>query len=239
MRGIWFLEFLISVAVMPLFQTCGLCKHFRQGSHSLVRALHDVTLSIVSGSFVLLTGPSGSGKTTLLALLGALERPTSGHVLIDGNDLTELSGMELARVRRRLGFVFQNFSLIGGLPVWENITYPLIPRGVSSHCRLEIAKTLLDDLGLSDRLESRPGELSGGEQQRVAFARALAGKPEVLLADEPTSNLDPEAAQSLLEQLRKSHAAGMTVILAGHDPRAVPMATQVYELEAGRLKQGK
>lgn len=204
----------------------------------MVRALHDVSLNIASGSFVLLTGPSGSGKTTLLALLGTLERPTLGRVLFDDRDLTELSGMELARIRRRLGFVFQNFSLIGGLPVWENVTYPLIPRGISSQRRFEIARSLLEDLGLSDRLASRPGELSGGEQQRVAFARALAGKPEVLLADEPTSNLDPESGQDILEQLRKSHAAGMTVIMAGHDPRATPMATHIFELEAGRLKNG-
>ncbi len=171
---------------MPLFQTCHLCKHYRPGPKSLVRALDDVSLGIDSGSFVLLTGASGSGKTTLLAVLGALERPTQGQVFFDDRDLSNLSGMELARVRRRFGFVFQNFSLIPGLPVWENITYPLIPRGIPSRRRLEIARACLGDLGLEDRLSAWPKELSGGEQQRVAFARALGGRPEVLLADEPT-----------------------------------------------------
>ncbi len=202
----------------------------------MVRALHDISLKIDVGSFVLLRGSSGSGKTTLLALLGALERPTLGQVLFDGRNLGELSGVALARVRRRFGFVFQNFSLISGLPVWENITYPLIPRGLSSGRRFELARSLLAELGLANRLSTLPRELSGGEQQRVAFARALAGEPEVLLADEPTSNLDPDSSRSLIELLRKSHAQGMTVILASHDPEAVPCATQVFELEAGRLK---
>jgi putative ABC transport system ATP-binding protein len=202
----------------------------------LVRAVHDVSLSIIRGSFVLLTGPSGSGKTTLLALLGALERPTQGQVLFDDRDLSELSGAELSRVRRRLGFVFQNFSLIPGLPVWENITYPLIPRGQSSRYRFGIARSLLEELGMANRLSSRPKELSGGEQQRVAFARALAGRPEVILADEPTSNLDADSGKILLDLLQKNHAAGMTVIISSHDPSAVVLATQVFELEAGRLK---
>jgi putative ABC transport system ATP-binding protein len=221
---------------MPSFQARHLCKYYRPGPKSLVRALDDVSFDIASGSFVLLTGASGSGKTTLLALLGALERPTRGQVLLDDRDLSNLSGIELARVRRRFGFVFQNFSLIPGLPVWENITYPLIPRGVPSRRRLEIARALLGDLGLEDRLSTRPKELSGGEQQRVAFARALAGGPEVLLADEPTSNLDPDSAKTLLKLLQNAHAAGATVILASHDPQARSLATQVFELEAGRLK---
>jgi putative ABC transport system ATP-binding protein len=224
---------------MLLLQTRHLGKHYRSGSETRgrpVRALEDVSLTIERGSFVVLTGPSGSGKTTLLALLGALERPTEGQVLLEDRDLSVLSGVELARVRRRLGFVFQNFSLIPGLPIWENITYPLIPRGITSRRRLEIARSLLENLGLSDRFASRPRELSGGEQQRVAIARALAGSPEVLLADEPTSNLDPDSGKNLLDLIKKSYAAGMTVILAGHDPRAMPFATHVFELEAGRLK---
>jgi putative ABC transport system ATP-binding protein len=221
---------------MPSFQTRHLCKDYRPAPKSLVRALQDVSLTIASGSFVLFTGPSGSGKTTLLALLGALERPTQGQVLFEDRDLSALSGAELARVRRRLGFVFQNFSLISGLSVWENTTYPLVPRGMSSRRRLEIARRLLGELGLEDRLFARPRELSGGEQQRVALARALAAGPEVLLADEPTSNLDPDSGKTLLDLLRDRHAAGTTVILASHDPRAVPLATHIFELEAGRLK---
>ena len=221
---------------MPLFETHHLGKDFRPGSQSMVRAVHDISLQIEAGSFVVIRGSSGSGKTTLLALLGALERPTQGQVIFDGRDLAELSGVALARVRRRFGFVFQNFSLIPGLPVWENVTYPLIPRGLSSGRRLEIARQLLEQLGLSDRIMTRPRELSGGEQQRVAFARALAGQPDVLLADEPTSNLDPDSGRNLMQQLHQSHAKGITVILASHDPQASPFATHILELESGRLK---
>jgi putative ABC transport system ATP-binding protein len=223
---------------MPLFQTHQLCKYYWQSHDLKVGAVQDVSLSIAQGSFALLTGPSGSGKTTLLALLGALERPTQGQVLFDNQDLSQLSGTELTRVRRRLGFVFQNFSLIPGLPVWESITYHLVPRGYSSRSRLALAQSLLEDIGLSDRLTSRPRELSGGEQQRVAFARALAGKPEVILADEPTSNLDWESGEKLLDLLQGIHSAGMTVILASHDPRAMPLATHIFELKGGRLLSG-
>jgi len=184
-----------------------------------------------------LTGPSGSGKTTLLALLGALERPSSGQVFFQGRDLGGFSDVALARVRRRLGFVFQDFSLIPGLTVWENITYPLIPRGISSSVRYHRAGELLARFGLGDKIHARPRELSGGEQQRVALARALAAQPEVLLADEPTSNLDPEAGRTVLTALQQLHAEGRTVVLSSHDPRVVGVANRFYELEGGRLKK--
>ncbi|HMC66258.1 MAG TPA: ABC transporter ATP-binding protein [Gemmataceae bacterium] len=221
---------------MSFFETRQLCKYFRRGTKSEVRALDGVSLSISQGSFTVLRGPSGSGKTTLLALLGALERPSGGEVLFDGRELTRCSDVELARLRRRMGFVFQNFSLIPSLPVWENITYPLIPRGVRSGARLELAKSLLVRFGLIDKLLAKPQELSGGEQQRVAVARALAGQPEVILADEPTSNLDPAAAQTLVSSIQAIHAEGKTVVVASHDPQFSALATQVYELENGRLK---
>jgi putative ABC transport system ATP-binding protein len=212
------------------------CKVFREGSRAEVRALQDVSLTVAAGSLAILTGPSGSGKTTLLALLGALDRPTGGRVLLQGRDLSSLSDAELARVRRRVGFVFQHFALLPNLPVWENVTYPLIPRGLPRARRYELASSLLARLGLADRIAARPMELSGGEQQRVAVARALAGQPEILIADEPTSNLDPGAAGTLAEILREIHAEGKTVILSSHDPQLIALATQVYELEAGRLK---
>jgi putative ABC transport system ATP-binding protein len=195
-----------------------------------VRALDGVSLGIEHGSLTLVSGPSGSGKTTLLALLGALERPTRGQVLFEGKDLGECSDAELARVRRRFGFIFQDFALIPNLSALENITYPLIPRGVPAAERCLRARELLARFGMEGRLASRAGALSGGEQQRVAIARALAGGPEVVLADEPTSNLDAETSELLFELFRELHTQGKTVIVASHDPRVVGLATCVHEL---------
>lgn len=210
------------------------CRHFRTTGDA-VRALENVSLKIEPGSFQTLVGPSGSGKSTLLALLGALDHPTSGNVIFDGWDLTDCSQIALTRVRRRLGFVFQNFSLVAGLPNWENITYPLVPRGVSRAQRFEIAHGLMDRFHMADKLTRRPEELSGGEQQRVAVARALAADPAVILADEPTSNLDPRTAEELMAVLREMHAAGKTIVVATHDPGLFELATAVAELDAGRL----
>jgi putative ABC transport system ATP-binding protein len=221
---------------MPLLETQAVSRYYRAGTRSEVRALHEVSLAIEPGQFVLLTGPSGSGKTTLLALLGALDRPTHGQVHFEGRNLSGCSDAELARVRRRVGFVFQGFSLLPGLPAWENVTYPLIARGVPRGRRRQRAADLLGELGLAEKIEARPGELSGGEQQRVAVARALAGEPAVLLADEPTSNLDATAGLALLAILASLHRQGMTLVLSSHDPTVLPLATVVCELEAGRLK---
>jgi ABC-type lipoprotein export system ATPase subunit len=223
---------------MAILEARHLCKFYRTGSGTEVRAVDDVTLAVPAGSFTLLTGPSGSGKTTLLALLGGLERPTRGQVLFAGRDLGSCSGAELARLRRRLGFVFQDFALIAGLPVWENVTYPLIPRGVARAERYQRAKELLSRFGLADRMLARPRELSGGEQQRVAVARALAGRPEVVLGDEPTSNLDADAGRAVIELLRQAHGDGLTVVVSSHDPRLAAVATCVCELQAGRLRPG-
>jgi putative ABC transport system ATP-binding protein len=220
---------------MSFLEARKVCKVYRAGSPREVRALEEVSLAIPRGSFAALMGPSGSGKTTLLALLGALERPTRGQVLFEGRDLNAFSDMGLARVRRRMGFIFQDFSLIPNLPVWENITYPLIPRGFSRSRRFDIAQSLLVRCGLADKGSARPEELSGGEQQRVAAARALAGEPEILLADEPTSNLDPEAARTLSALLRAFQDAGKTVVVSSHDPQLAALAGHVFELRAGRL----
>jgi putative ABC transport system ATP-binding protein len=221
---------------MSILEVRHLCKFYRAGSRVEVRALEDVSLEIPAGAFVLLSGPSGSGKTTLLALLGGLERPSSGQALFAGRDLAGCSDVELARLRRRMGFVFQDFALIPNLPAWENITYPLIPRAVPRAERGRLAGEWLSRLGLGDRLAARPRELSGGEQQRVAVARALAGRPEVVLADEPTSNLDEESGQAVIGLLQQAHAEGKTVVASSHDPRLAALATRVYELKAGRLR---
>jgi putative ABC transport system ATP-binding protein len=221
---------------MMLFETRALCKYYHAGSRSEVRALDDVSLSIERGSLTVVSGPSGSGKTTLLALLGALERPTRGQILFEGANLGDCSGMELARVRRRLGFVFQDFALIPNLSAEENITYPLIPRGIARTERRRRARELLARFNMEGKLTVRARALSGGEQQRVAIARALAGQPEAVLADEPTSNLDPKMGQALLAIFQQLHAEGKTVILSSHDPQVIALATHVHELEEGKLK---
>jgi putative ABC transport system ATP-binding protein len=200
-----------------------------------VRALQDVSLSIEPGSFTVIAGPSGSGKSTLLTILGGLERLTAGQVLFGDHDLATCSGTELTRIRRGLGFVFQDFGLIQGLPAWENITYPLIPRGVRRRERFAVADSLLEQLGLADKRDVRPSELSGGEQQRVAIARALAVSPVAILADEPTSNLDPAASAVIIRLLREQNAKGTAIIVATHDPEWRSLATNVINLEAGRI----
>jgi len=221
---------------MPLFETCDVARVYRRGSARELSALAGVSLAIEERTCCALTGPSGSGKSTLLALLGAMDRPTSGEVRFRGESLAGLSDVGLARIRRRFGFVFQGFSLLPRLPVWENVTYPLIPRGVARAGRLRIAGELLAPLELADRLHDRAGTLSGGEQQRVALARALAAQPEVVLADEPTSQLDRNNAERLAKSFEDLLARGVTVVLSTHDARLIALATQVLELDAGRLK---
>ena len=221
---------------MPLFEARALCKVYRTGGGRETRALDGATLAVGRGEFAAVAGPSGSGKTTLLAVLGALERPTRGGAWFDGKDLGRCSDVELARLRRRMGFVFQDFALIPNLSAGDNITYPLIPRGVARAERRRRAEEWLGRFGLAGKFGVRAGSLSGGEQQRVAAARALAGRPEVVIADEPTSNLDAEACDTLRTVFRELHAEGRTLIVASHDAQVIALATRVVELEAGAVK---
>lgn len=218
-----------------ILETRKLTKIHRAGTRGEIHALQDVSLSVTAGSCVGLTGPSGSGKTTLLSLLGAMDRPSHGQVLFHGRDLRGDSDAELTRIRRRMGFIFQDFALIPSLPVWENITYPLVPRGMTARERLELAERLLQQLAIPAKLYEFPQELSGGEQQRVAVARALAGQPEVIFADEPTSNLDATSADEVIAILKHALAGGTTLILSSHDPRVLAMAETVHHLCSGRL----
>ncbi len=218
-----------------MIRTERLCKVYRGPGPDAVRAVDDVSLTIAAGRFAVLTGPSGSGKTTLLSLLGGLSRPSSGSILLEGREVNACSDVELARMRRQIGFVFQNFSLLPRLPVWENVTYPLIPRAIPPGARVEIARKVLQRLGLLHKLENRPEQLSGGEQQRVAVARALAGEPRILVADEPTSNLDPRASAELAAIFREIQAAGVTLILSTHSPELLGLATDVFRLDHGRV----
>jgi len=217
-----------------MIQTKHLCKFYR-GSDNEVRAVDDVSLTISAGRFAVLTGPSGSGKTTLLSLLGALSRPSSGSIVLEGRELNSCSDVQMARVRQNIGFVFQNFSLLPRLPVWENVTYPLIPRGILPVARFEIAHQVLRRLGIASKVENRPDQLSGGEQQRVAVARALASEPRILLADEPTSNLDRRAAAELIEIFQEIHATGVTLILSTHNSQLLDLATDIFELKQGKM----
>ncbi len=219
----------------PVFEARDASRSFRSGRGKTIRALDGLSLSVPRGGFLAVTGPSGCGKTTLLALLGALDRPTGGAVLFDGNDLGSASEAERSRVRRRLGIVFQQSYMIRGLPLWENVTYPLVPRGVAARERRRIAATLLERVGIAGREDASPEELSGGECQRVGIARALAGDPDALLVDEPTSDLDHKTGEAVVALFREVHAAGKTVVVATHDPAFEALATSQCRLHDGRL----
>jgi putative ABC transport system ATP-binding protein len=219
-----------------MIETHALCKFYHAGSSTEVRALDEVSLCIELGSLTVVAGPSGSGKTTLLAILGALERPTRGRVVVQGKDFSNCSDVELARLRQRMGFIFQDFSLIPNLSAEENITYPLLPRNIARVERQRRARELLTRLGMQHKLAVRARELSGGEQQRVAIARALAGQPDIVLADEPTSNLDADISAVLLSVFAELHAASKTVIVSSHDPQVLSRADHMVELEGGKLK---
>jgi putative ABC transport system ATP-binding protein len=202
-----------------------------------VHAVNGVTLDFQEAEFAAIVGPSGSGKTTLLNLLGGLDYPTSGQILIDGVDLSTLKSSALIDFRmRNIGFVFQAYNLIPVLTAKENIEFIMSLRKIASKERDERTFELLKAVGLADRAESRPAKLSGGQQQRVAVARALASKPKFVLADEPTANLDSKAATILLEIMEKlNQEEKITFIFSTHDPRVVKMAHRVITLEDGRV----
>jgi len=219
---------------MTLLEAAAVSRRFRPGR----MALDAVSLKVERGGFVALTGPSGGGKTTLLSLLGALDVPSEGRVLFDGEDLAGLAEAGRARARRRIGIVFQQSHMIPRLPVWENVTYPLLPRGTPTSERWKIARRWLERMGLEDRMDAAPEELSGGERRRVGVARALAGEPEVLLADEPTGDLDADTAAIVRELFGEFRAGDGTVVLATHDPAADAADAadaRVLRLEGGRL----
>jgi len=190
-------------------------------------ALADVHLEIKQGEYVAISGPSGCGKTTLLSLLGLLDTPTAGEYLLDGAPVAGLDAAQRARVRnRQIGFIFQAFNLIGDLTVYENVELPLTYRGMSANERKERVHAALERVGMAHRVKHYPAQLSGGQQQRVAVARAVAGDPAILLADEPTGNLDSVNGESVMELLRELHRNGATICMVTHDPR--------YELHADR-----
>jgi putative ABC transport system ATP-binding protein len=213
----------------------GIGKTYRLGT-SEVAALSDVDLHISAGEFVALTGASGSGKSTLMNILGCLDTPTVGRYRLDSEDVAGLAEHELARLRnRKIGFIFQNFFLMPRMSTLENAMQPLIYRGVSPAMRREHATLALERVGLGDRLQHKPNELSGGQRQRAAIARALVGRPEVLLADEPTGNLDSRTAQEILALFTELNAEGNTIVVVTHDPSVASRCRRIIRLHDGRV----
>ena len=207
------------------------------GSSVEVKAVNGINLSVEEGEFTAIVGPSGSGKTTFLNLLGGLDKPTSGQVIVDGTNIWELKSRKLIDFRlRNIGFVFQAYNLIPVLTAKENVEFIMQLQGKSKQEREKRTKELLNEVGLGDRLDSRPAKLSGGQQQRVAVARALASKPKFILADEPTANLDSKSTETLLEIMEKlNKEEKITFIFSTHDARVVKKARRVITIEDGQV----
>jgi len=214
----------------------GLCKSFGRGDTE-TPILKNVDLQIFQGEFVVLIGPSGSGKSTLLSILGLLEPPSSGDVLVDQTSVTQLSRRQLARLRgRKLGYVFQSFNLLAGLTVAENVMLSGLLAGKSGRAQYDRAIELLDQFGMAEKAKRVPAELSGGEQQRVAIARALFMKPEVILADEPTGNLDTKNGRNVIDALESLNSAGQTIVMVTHDLSIADEAPRLISFRDGRVE---
>jgi putative ABC transport system ATP-binding protein len=210
-------------------------KTYRKGMQ-VVRALRGITLHCESGEFVAVRGPSGSGKSTLLNLVGLLDNPTSGRILLDGNNVATMSRRQKAQFRgRELGFVFQSFNLIPGLTARQNVALPLYYAGIRRSVRLAQSLAALEKVGLAQRADHYPSEMSGGEEQRVAIARALVVQPRLILADEPTGNVDSENGAAVMQQLHTINRAGSTLIVVSHDPSVVTYAERVVTLRDGQI----
>jgi putative ABC transport system ATP-binding protein len=221
---------------MPLVEARGLSRDYRMGTE-VVQALKEVSFAVEAGTFVSVMGPSGSGKSTLLHLVGALDQPTSGAVVLEGKDLGSMNDEDLTTLRRRrLGFIFQFFNLLPTMSAWENVALPMILEGRKLGEQRERAVMLLERVGLGNRVDHKPAQLSGGEMQRVAVARALMADPVLLLADEPTGNLDSRSGQEVLELLRSLVGKeGKTLIVVTHEARAASLGDRLLILQDGSL----
>jgi len=203
---------------------------------TLVHALAGISFKVDKGEFVAITGPSGSGKSTLLHLVGLLDRPSNGKIWVDGVDTSTMDDRKLAKLRnQKIGFVFQQFNLLPKTAAWRNVELPLIYAGVPPSSRLRRAKEELEKVGLGDRLNNFPSQLSGGQQQRVAIARALVGNPSLLLADEPTGNLDSKTGAEIIKLFTDLHAAGATIVLVTHDPNIARVAKRKIVVKDGHI----
>jgi putative ABC transport system ATP-binding protein len=221
---------------MPVIRLEQVSKVFEGGTDEETRALDDVSADIHRGEYVAVSGPSGCGKSTFLSIIGLLDTPTSGRYWLNGRQTDRLTAAERSRVRNLdVGLVFQSFNLIGDMTVYENVEYPLSIRGVSAAERKERVDAALERVGLTARAKHRPGNLSGGQQQLVAVARAITGRPAILLADEPTGNLDSKAGEALMQMFNELHAGGATVCVVTHDPRWEQQVQRHIHLFDGKI----
>jgi len=205
-----------------------------------VPVLNDINLTVNEGEFAAIMGPSGSGKSTLMNLIGCLDRPTSGRISIAGMDISKLSDIELARIRgKRIGFVFQTFNLISRFTAQKNVELPMVYQDVPGKRREKRAKELIEMLGLGERARHKPAELSGGQRQRVAIARALANEPEIILADEPTGNLDSKTGQEIMQIFDKIHSEGRTILMVTHDRELADNCDRIIRLKDGKIENGE
>lgn len=222
---------------MPLVKLTAINKIFQLDEELIFQALKNVNLVIKKGEFVAVTGPSGSGKSTLMNILGLLDSPTSGTYELDGHNVSQLGENTLAQIRnKKIGFVFQNFNLLARTSALDNVALPLIYSGVAHFERERRAAKELQSVGLGDKLKSTPSQLSGGQQQRVAIARALVTNPEVVLADEPTGNLDSKNGEEIMKLFKELHKSGRTIILITHDLNIAKNAKRVIHVKDGEVK---
>ena len=221
-----------------LIQLKNVARYYQMGDN-IVKALDGVNIEIEKGDFVSIMGPSGSGKSTGMNLTGSLDLPTKGEIFLGNHNINELSESELAQLRgKRIGFIFQSFNLIPNLTALENVMLPMTFQGVNKDEREEKAKAVLKKVDLEDRMDHYPNQLSGGQQQRVAIARALANDPEIILADEPTGNLDTKTGENVIEFLEKLNKEGRTIIMVTHDPNlALKHSKKIYWLKDGKVER--
>ncbi len=218
-----------------MIRIANMCKVYKMGDN-VVNALNNITLHVKSHEFVAIIGPSGSGKSTLMNMIGCLDVPTSGSYTLDGNEVSKMSDNELADIRNyKIGFIFQGFNLLQKLTALENVELPLIYQGVSAKERRRRSREALEIVGLSERVHHKPTELSGGQQQRVAIARALVSRPPIILADEPTGNLDTKSGTEVMRILKELHANGNTIVLITHDNNIAMQAQRMVRIQDGEI----
>jgi len=215
------------------------CKTYKMDGVS-VNAVCEVNLKIKKGDFISITGPSGSGKSTLMHIIGLLDIPSSGEVIINGQNVEKMTTDQIAKIRNKeIGFVFQSFNLLARTTTLDNVCLPLIYSGISREKRVKIAKEVLEKVSLKDRMNHFPNQLSGGQQQRVAIARALSNDPNIILADEPTGNLDTKSGKEILEILETLNKEGRTIILVTHDPDLAKKAKRIIKIVDGKIVKNK
>lgn len=221
---------------MPLIEIKNLNKIYNQGKENEFQALAGISLTIDKGDFIAIMGVSGSGKSTLMNVIGCLDQPTSGLYMFDGEEIDKLNQRELVKIRRnKIGFIFQNFNLLPRMPAVKNVELPLVYKGIRPKARRDRAKKMLELVGLGDKVRHKPNMLSGGELQRVAIARALTNEPMVLLADEPTGNLDSQSGFQVMEVLKGLNKKGTTIILVTHDLAIAKYANRLINIKDGKI----